>query len=93
MWRGPEPEHLGICMEGMRIPLPECRALAQPIGPALLAASDDEREGLVARMAVAAAEEVQRRPELYAPVMDPLTGIAPDGAMPTPNRRAGEAAT
>jgi hypothetical protein len=29
-WRSTEQEHLGICMEGMRIPVPLCRALAQP---------------------------------------------------------------
>jgi hypothetical protein len=48
-WLSPEQEHLGISMEGMRIPLPQCRALAQPVGPALLGSSDDEAEGLVAR--------------------------------------------
>jgi hypothetical protein len=80
VWRSRAQEHLGISMEGMRIPLPLCRALAQPAGPALLAAADDERHGLVARMAMAANKEVEQRPELYAPVIDPLAEIAPDGA-------------
>ena len=80
-------------MQDMRIPLPECRTLAQPIGPAPLAASDDGGEGLVTRMAVEASEEVQRRPELYGPIMDPLAGLAHEGVMPTSDRRAGESAT
>jgi hypothetical protein len=83
VWRSTEQEHLGISMEGMRIPLPICRALAEPVGPVLLAAPEDERQGLVARMAVAATEEVEQRPELYAPVMDPLGDIGPDRAIST----------
>jgi hypothetical protein len=92
-WLSPEQEHLGISMEGMRIPLPQCRALAQPVGPALLGNSDDETEGLVARMAAAAAKEVEQRPELYAPVMDPLVGTQTGRAMSAPDRRASEEAT
>lgn len=90
VWRSREQEHLGISMEGMRIPLPLCRALAQPAGPALLAAADDERHGLVARMAMAANKEVEQRPELYAPVIDPLAEIAPDGAATVLGQRTEE---
>src|SRR5215469_10187003 len=49
--------------------------------------------GHVRPAAVAAAEEVPRRPELCAPVMDPLADIAPDRSLPTSDRRVGEAAT
>lgn len=86
---GLQPSASGPRWRRLRIPLPECRTLAQPIGPAPLAVSDDEREGLVTRMAVAAAEEVQQRPELYAPVMDPLAGLAHEGVMPTSDPGAG----
>jgi len=90
-WRSPEQEHLDICMEGMRISLPKCRALARPMGTTLLTASDDERKQLVARMAVAAAEEVRQKPELYAPVMDPMASLRADRAMFVSDRQASEA--
>ena len=80
VWRSPIQEHLDISMNGMRILLPRCRELAQPLGPVLLAARDDERTGLVARMAMGAATEVEQRPELYAPVMDPLADVRPHRA-------------
>lgn len=93
VWRSPSQEHLDISMKGMRIPLPRCRDLAQPLGPVLLSVPDDERIGLVARMAMEAAREVEKRPELYAPVMDPLADVRPNVAMSAPDRRTGEAAT
>jgi hypothetical protein len=89
-WRSPEQEHLDICMEGIRIPLPQCRVLAQPVGVTLLTVSDDEREELAARMAAAAAEEVRQRRELYAPVMDPMAGLHAERARSVPERRASE---
>jgi hypothetical protein len=80
-WQSPEQEHLGISIQGMRIPLPLCRDLAQPLGQLLLKASNDERKGLMARMAAEAAQEVEHRPELYAPVMDPIADTRPDGTV------------
>ncbi len=73
-WQDRLQEHLSISMAGMRIDLPYCRALAEPAGPRLLAASGDQRDGLVARMAAAASKEVAGRPELWAPAMDPIGG-------------------
>jgi hypothetical protein len=92
-WRSPKQEHLDISMKGMRISLPRCHDLAQPLGPVLLRVPDDERMGLVARMAIEAAEEVEQRPELYAPVMDPLADVQPDGTVTAPDRRAGREAS
>jgi hypothetical protein len=93
VWRSPSQEHLDISMKGMRIPLPRCRGLAHPLGPVLLSVPDHERIGLVARMAIEAAKEVEQRPELYAPVVDPLADVRPDAATSAPDRRTGEAAT
>jgi hypothetical protein len=92
-WISPCQEHLAISMEGMRIPLPRCHDLARPLGPMLLQALAHERVGLVARLARQAAEEVEQRPELSAPVADPLADVHPDTARPTPGRRAHETAT
>jgi integrase/recombinase XerD len=72
-------EHLSISMAGMRIDLPYCRALAEPAGRRLLAASDGQRDGLVTRMAAAASKEVAGRPVLWAPAMDPIGGAEANG--------------
>jgi hypothetical protein len=45
----------------------------------LLAASGDQRDGLVARMAAAASKEVAGRRELWAPAMDPIGGAEANG--------------
>jgi hypothetical protein len=66
-------------MAGMRTDLPCCCALAEPAGPRLLAASGNQRDGLVARMAAAASKEVAGRPELWAPAMDPIGGAKANG--------------
>jgi hypothetical protein len=78
-WQDRLQKHLSISMAGMGIDLPCCRALAEPVGRCLLAASGDQREGLVARMAAAASEEVAGRPELWAPAMDPIGGAEANG--------------
>jgi len=93
VWRSPSQEHLEICMKGMRIPLPHCRDLAHPLGPVLLSLPDHRRVGLVARMATEAANEVDQRPELYAPVMDPLADIRPDAVTSAPDHWTDEATT
>ena len=88
-WQDRLQEHLGISMTGMRMDLPCCHALAEPAGPRLLAASGDERAGLVARMAAAAFQEVAARPELYAPAMDPIGAAEADGTESAADRQPG----
>jgi hypothetical protein len=78
-WQDRLQEHLSVSMTGMRIDLPHCRALAEPAAPRLLAASGDQRDGLVARMAAAAFKAVAGRRELWAPAMDPVGSVEANG--------------